>query len=407
MLKNERGAVIIQVAVALLALLAMCSLVFDYGAMWVARGQAQNAVDAGALAGARSLLFMQGNNHARGAATAIATQHRIFNANAVPGNITVTVPMACPPPYNTPEGCIKVSLSKQDIPTYFANLVGVTSQGVKATATAMAGAGNAVTCIKPWIVSDKWIDNSGTGSNRTGWDQEDMFNPGVDTYVAPGFRAHGTPNQYGMQLALKGERNEWSSGWSLEIDLGGGNGANVYRDEISGCPSWVPMVGLYNPANPCTSRAHTNPPAGCVNVRNGVAQGPTSQGVHTLINQDRNAVWNAGTNSVSGGCMAAGNCQNATGLPISPRIAPIAIFDPSSYAASGCSGNNCVAKVVNLLGFFIEGMCDEVYATPPAWCGPHPREVVIGRLMEYPGQYTVAAGNPGTASFIETTLLIR
>ena len=40
--RNERGAVLIQVAVALLALLALSSFVFDYGVMWVSRGQAQN-----------------------------------------------------------------------------------------------------------------------------------------------------------------------------------------------------------------------------------------------------------------------------------------------------------------------------------------------------------------------------
>ena len=40
--KNERGAILIQVAVALLALLALSSFVFDYGVMWVSKGQAQN-----------------------------------------------------------------------------------------------------------------------------------------------------------------------------------------------------------------------------------------------------------------------------------------------------------------------------------------------------------------------------
>ena len=73
--------------------------------------------------------------------------------------------------------------------------------------------------------------------------------------------------------------------------------------------------------------------------------------------------------------MATGTCNNPTGVNISPRIAPIAIFDPVSYATSGCSGNNCVAKVTNLLGFFVEGMCSDVYPTnTPAWCGTHPQE---------------------------------
>src|SRR5262249_50731858 len=47
---GERGVVLIQVALASLVLFGICSLVVDYGVMWVARAQAQNAADAGALA---------------------------------------------------------------------------------------------------------------------------------------------------------------------------------------------------------------------------------------------------------------------------------------------------------------------------------------------------------------------
>ena len=48
---------------------------------------------------------------------------------------------------------------------------------------------------------------------------------------------------------------------------------------------------------------------------------------------------------------------------------PLALFNPKAYWDGGYNGNNGMAQVVNILGFFIEGMCDEVYATPPAWCG--------------------------------------
>ena len=60
-------------------------------------------------------------------------------------------------------------------------MIGITSQGVRATATAQVAAGNSVNCIKPWVVVDKWVDNSvGQGTNPNGWDQMDRFNPGVD-----------------------------------------------------------------------------------------------------------------------------------------------------------------------------------------------------------------------------------
>ena len=51
-LKSERGAVFVQVGLAVLVLMAFNVFVIDYGIMWVGRHQAQNAADAGALAGA-------------------------------------------------------------------------------------------------------------------------------------------------------------------------------------------------------------------------------------------------------------------------------------------------------------------------------------------------------------------
>ena len=49
---SERGAVLVHVAFAFLALLAFTTFVVDWGVFWLARRQAQNAADAGALAAA-------------------------------------------------------------------------------------------------------------------------------------------------------------------------------------------------------------------------------------------------------------------------------------------------------------------------------------------------------------------
>ena len=54
---SERGAILIQVGVAILVLIAFAMFVVDYGVLWVSRNQAQNAADAGALAGAMALAF--------------------------------------------------------------------------------------------------------------------------------------------------------------------------------------------------------------------------------------------------------------------------------------------------------------------------------------------------------------
>ena len=51
-LQNQRGAMLIQVGITILMLMGFTVFVIDYGIVWVARGQAQNAADAGALSGA-------------------------------------------------------------------------------------------------------------------------------------------------------------------------------------------------------------------------------------------------------------------------------------------------------------------------------------------------------------------
>jgi Flp pilus assembly protein TadG len=96
--RNERGAVLIQVAVALLALLALSSFVFDYGVMWVSRGQAQNSADAGALSGAISLAFDSSTDQdaARAKAIALARRNRVWTEEPDITNADVTFP-PCPP----------------------------------------------------------------------------------------------------------------------------------------------------------------------------------------------------------------------------------------------------------------------------------------------------------------------
>lgn len=73
-----------------------------------------------------------------------------------------------------------------------------------------------------------------------------------------------------------------------------------------------------------------------------------------------------------------------------------------------CSGTGCVAQVVDLMGFFIRGMCDEVYSPTPAWCGTpsEANKTVVGILMRYPGQ-GINTGGPTTSSFVQTIRLVR
>jgi hypothetical protein len=420
MFRSERGAITIHVAVALTALLMFGGMVVDQGVFFTSRRQAQTAADAGALAGAGELQL----NPSGTANATVMAQHFAGTINGVwgqavgTGNVSVIYPILCPDKVDP--NCIRVDVYRglnraganqgNPIQTFMVSMLGIGQQRIRATATAQIAAGNALECIKPWVVADRWTDNSGTGSNTSGWDQEDSFNPGVDTYTAAsGFSAE---TDIGLQLMLKGDGHDLSSGWNLEIDLNGGNGGNVYNDEISGCPDWVPTVGLYDGSTSCTINPdHINYEKGCLNVKTGVKEGPTIQGVHYLVGLDSTASWDTSSNSVTGGCTTAGTCQTANplGINLSPRIVPIALFSPQAYSDGGFTGNGGMARVINLLGFFIEGMCDEVYPTPPAWCGTggDPGKTVVGRLMKYPGQGSPASGPAGPATFVTFLRLVR
>src|SRR5688572_7854130 len=95
---SERGAVMIQVAVCLLALLAFTAFVLDYGVVWVGRGQAQTAADVGALAGAISLAFDSSTDFgaARERARATARENAVWGEAPDVQLTDITFP-PCPP----------------------------------------------------------------------------------------------------------------------------------------------------------------------------------------------------------------------------------------------------------------------------------------------------------------------
>ena len=72
---NERGSILIAVAVCLVGLIAFSALVVDYGVLWVSRTQAQAAADAGALAGAISIAANSPNADAEAAEAAGRQEH--------------------------------------------------------------------------------------------------------------------------------------------------------------------------------------------------------------------------------------------------------------------------------------------------------------------------------------------
>jgi hypothetical protein len=410
---SERGAVLIMAAVALMALVAFSAIVVDYGILWAARGQAQTSADAGALAGAQSL--GQGAPAAETSATAsrVARETYVWAEQTAPGNVVVhPLPFNCPASAGGGTGCIRVDVMRgapddsnaattNVLPVFFASMLGISDQGVRATATAQAASGDSVNCVKPWAVADKWLDTSGPSS----WDQWDLWEPGAgDVYRMP-LKPETNPTGFslatdrGMQMALKaGTVGTWSAGWTQELDFGC-LGSDCYREAIATCPSWIPTVGLWA-GQECDDPTDADPPLGCVSAKTGMSQGPTSQGVTDLINLDYGAYWDNVNDRVV-----------TTHLGKSPREVPIILFHTNDYVASGCTGTNCVVKVVNIFGFFVEGMCNDVDAQgrlePTTYCDD-PTKTVVGRLVAHAAQYRGGRGesSPG-AGFLQIYRLVR
>jgi uncharacterized membrane protein len=69
---SESGQFLVMLAVMLLALLAMLALVLDGGTLYLRRREAQNAADAGALAGARAVPTKSSASHFMACSTPIS-----------------------------------------------------------------------------------------------------------------------------------------------------------------------------------------------------------------------------------------------------------------------------------------------------------------------------------------------
>jgi len=446
---DERGAILIQVTVAIVGLLAFSALVTDYGVLWAARRQAQTAADAAALAGAISLLHNPGDYAlARNSAAQVGSQNRIFGV--VP-NITVgsgsgtdmtqdiSFPL-CPPgtPGAGTKSCIRVNVYrnavKDALPTFFGQLIGMTSQGVQATATAEVGSGNSVRCLLPFAVIDRWSDtfddkkvttyfsnDAITSPGIDGWTANDDYQPNAatgctggtcDTYIAP---YSGNTNQtgwtlakdYGRQLILKdGSPGQYSAGWAQEVDLPNSTGSKDYEWNIENCNDQT--VGIATAAQTCSAIDWAH---GCVSVKTGVSQGPTSQGISkdakSVVNQDTAAHWDSSQPGYSvsrPGAVVDGSGSNDMS---SPRIRPIVIIDIGNYIAQNCSGTTCIGKVANIIGFFTEGMCKDVTLDTGMKCDD-PSKDVVGRIVTLPGSYSSGVGTTDpSATFLEVVRLVR
>jgi hypothetical protein len=335
--RDDRGMVLIFVGFSFLAFMSATMLALDVGNLMVARSQAQSAADSGALAGAVAMAFNDFNDHSAGGP---AVQNAIVAATHYNNRVVNTTVSVIPADVTFPAADkIKVIVNRTSargnpVATFLGPMVGIPTVDVGATATAQVAPANAETCVKPFMIPDRWQENQ-TGP----WDPTDTYdrydnhgnliaNP--DLYIPagqPGYTGYTVARDKGLQLTIRAgtganiEPTMYYS-WKMPGDTGG----NFYRDNISGC-----NTSIVHPGDPMIQEP-------------GNMVGPTNQGIDDLIALDPNAHWDTSCSCVKGSAFGT-----------SPRVAPIPLYDPEYYADGKKNGRTADFKVANWMGFFIEG----------------------------------------------------
>jgi hypothetical protein len=379
--------VFIHVAIALFALMAMATYVFDLGIVLVSRGQAQNAADAGALSGALARAFDDfADPPAAGGVADISGRSAALANNVWTLAPAVSMSWRCPTGVAGP--CARAEVFRNaayanSLPMIFAPILGIPSHGVQATATAVVTLANSTNCMRPFAIADRWIHAAGEIEEYDHWEVGPVELTPRDPY-SPG-TGWQTPGHIGAEEILQGGNDPEvttgpiMAGMMMPVRLpasGGGflsGGAN-YRNAIAACIRRPVTVGQYLPLEADAMIT------------------PTAEGIDDLINQDEDATFNTTTMRVENSC--APSCA-----PQSPRVIPIAVFDTDEFDYrrasgdwSGCPGGGKCIHVVKILGYFVSHMS-----------GPD----VVGNLMTIPGELVGGSAPPPGGAFLVNIHLVR
>ena len=339
--RDERGISLLYVTTGFLSFFAATALAVDVGMLVTARSQAQNAADAGALAGAIALALDDFDDRtaagpAVSAALSVAQENGVIgeSVSIQPGD--VTFPAAPNGQFNRVRATVYRNEARGNpLSTFISAVFGMNVADMAATATAHAAPANAMTCVRPFTIPDKWEEHQDAE-----WTIDSVFRrytnkgalvPNPDVYYPPedeeNYEGYDAVEDKGTKLILRagGGNNiqpTFYYSWKMSDDIGG----DFYRENIAGC----------NHAVFAYESVMTQEPGNMV--------GPTVQGIQELMAKDPNAFWED-----KPGC----NCVR-TDHARSPRIFPIPLYDPDLYDQGKINGRNATLIMRNWIGFFVE-----------------------------------------------------
>jgi len=315
--RSDAGAVLVHAALVLIGLMALSTFIIDYGVLWASRRQAQNAADAGALAGAIHMMYdtnLNPTGDVLTTATDVALQNRVWSTAPA-----ATAVFECPPyvAVGANVDCIRVDVFRDQahsnaLPMFFGRFLGRNLQNIRATATARVNTGNSTDCLKPFAVPD--------------------FYTNIGSYSAPGYTVAAHEGTV-VQLKSDPDGDALSPGWFQLLDYtAGGGGTSEVISSIVSCQGGVKGVGAD------------------LDAENGNLGINISKAINNLYDLDPGAHYVTGRGVIDS-CADTGSCNkwvpdtNGGGyhqVPdpsrrISPRILIVPVFDPVLFFSSGAT----------------------------------------------------------------------
>ena len=340
--RDESGMSYVFVGLSMMAFLSASMLAIDVGMLMTARNQAQNSADAGALAGAAALLYdnytdRTATGPAVTSAISAATGNKVMAQNVSVLPADVTFPLDPAGEANRVRVTVRRTASRGNpVSTLIARYFGTLNTDIGATATAEVSKANAMTCVKPFTIPDKWSEKQ-----TPPWDGNDTYdafdnkgqplvNP--DIYIPanrPGYTGYNQESERGQRLGIRaatGSNITVSFYFSLALGKPVITGGAEYDWNIANCNKTI-----YHWGDPLTQEP-------------GAMNGPTVSGAQLLIDKDPGAYWDTATNKVRGSAYGAK----------SPRVFPIPLYDPIVYDSGKRNGRTADLVTANWIGFFLE-----------------------------------------------------
>lgn len=442
LVRNERGSVIVMVAVSLAVILGMGALAVDMGMLIKQRDDAQRAADAAALAGAsafqegkaldqvdeaeqRALDYLAKNYVGGTFVDTTVTSEYITGGNRYITEANEGVIVVLPDSEK-----VRVIVRREAVGVLLAKALNFLDVPISAHAAAEAIDAGSGKCVKPFAFPDYWHDadndetspanfledlGPGQGQGGEAWEYDpamgdyyrrygDTEGVGSVTGLGSDYRnglnsvyehdqlARRYHDDYGRPIVLKKSNPQQTSapGFFLPWVIPGSNpGAADYRDNIVGCnTAAISLDSDYNLDGTADTSSYDNKPGNMI--------GPTKQGMDSLIGLDPDACWAEFPDLVNPGFTAgevrklseAGNCtETYEGWLSSPRVAVVPLFDPDYF-----STGRTALRFNNLALIFLDPQLDR--QAPVAG-----RFIYFVRGTEEPG--------PETGSLIKTIKLVE